>query len=204
MDITIPTDPTDPIALDGGTSSVRIALPYTGRADNAAIEKAGVVSFDNNNNNGSTIVPVVQKDGSVQINTIIETAKAPIEYAYPVSVPAGGKLQAEPRELSVLDATGGWVAGFLPAWAKDANGAAVYTHYEIRGDTLVQVVEHDRPNVTYPVVADPWLGVNLINHWWWTGSGNSRAVHIDVTPMMGVVTEAIAIWVGRSFQPNRV
>jgi lysylphosphatidylglycerol synthetase-like protein (DUF2156 family) len=32
----------------------------------------------------------------------------------------------------------------------------VLTHYEIRGQELVQVVEHRTANVTYPVTADPF------------------------------------------------
>lgn len=40
-------------------------------------------------------------------------------------------------------------------WARDATGRAVPTRYEIRGSTLVQVVEHRGGNVSYPVVADP-------------------------------------------------
>ena len=41
-----------------------------------------------------------------------------------------------------------------PAWAKDADGEPVDTHYEIRGNDLVQVVSFDE-NTRFPVVADP-------------------------------------------------
>lgn len=39
-------------------------------------------------------------------------------------------------------------------WAKDATGKTVGTHYEISGNSLVQVIEPDS-ETTYPVVADP-------------------------------------------------
>lgn len=41
-----------------------------------------------------------------------------------------------------------------PAWAKDANGNTVPTHYEIRGDELVQIVDFNE-NSAFPVIADP-------------------------------------------------
>lgn len=202
VDVTIPADPAEGIRLGSGADAVSIALPFAERAEDAMVEQPGIVSYDNNN--GSTTVPIVQTDGSVQINTVIDDAKAPTEFAYPVSVPDGGKLQLEQGGVSILDSAGGWVAGFLPAWAKDADGNGVPTHYEVRGSTLVQVVEHDRAGTRYPVVADPWLGVNLISNWWWTGSGNSRAVHIAVTPMMGVVNEAIAMQFGWEEASSRI
>lgn len=48
------------------------------------------------------------------------------------------------------------------AWAVDANGAPVETHYEIEGSSLIQVVNVDA-DTAYPVVADPaW--------WWWAAT----------------------------------
>ena len=38
----------------------------------------------------------------------------------------------------------------------DADGKKVPTHYELRGDVLVQVVDHRSSDVAYPVTADPW------------------------------------------------
>lgn len=55
-----------------------------------------MVSYDNNN--GSLTVPVVQKDGSVQVNTVIESPSAPTRYAYPVELPDGASVQ-EPVEV---------------------------------------------------------------------------------------------------------
>ncbi|WKB36474.1 hypothetical protein QS257_05045 [Terrilactibacillus sp. S3-3] len=47
---------------------------------------------------------------------------------------------------------------FQPAWAKDANGNNVHTHYEVNGDTITQVIDTDN-TTAYPVVADPnWGG----------------------------------------------
>lgn len=50
------------------------------------------------------------------------------------------------------------VAAIDPAWARDANGAAVATHFEVHGDTLTQVSDV-KPNTPLPVVADPRVRV---------------------------------------------
>lgn len=109
VDITVPADPSDGITLSSAAAAVSIGLPFADRADDAIVEQSGVVSYDNNN--GSTTVPVVQNDGSVQINTVIDDVNSPTEFAYPVSVPSGGKLRLEQGGVSVLDSAGGWVAG---------------------------------------------------------------------------------------------
>lgn len=46
------------------------------------------------------------------------------------------------------------VCEIQPAWAKDADGKEIDTHYEIRDNELVQIVEFDE-NTRFPVVADP-------------------------------------------------
>lgn len=58
-------------------------------------------------------------------------------------------------------AADGSVAGAVaPAWARDARGLPVPSRYELDGNVLTQVVEHTAADA-YPVVADPWLGINL-------------------------------------------
>lgn len=59
------------------------------------------------------------------------------------------------------DAHGGFVAGVRPPWAKDSQGNDVATAYRIEGNTIVQTVAESDARV-YPVVADPWLGIDLI------------------------------------------
>ncbi len=60
----------------------------------------------------------------------------------------------------ITDETGEFAGTVAPAWAKDATGEPVATRYEVHGNTLTQVVEHDAAT-QYPVVADPWLGITL-------------------------------------------
>jgi hypothetical protein len=49
------------------------------------------------------------------------------------------------------------LAVIAPAWARDANGTSVPTHYSVSGTTLTQHVAFD-DSTAFPVTADPlWL-----------------------------------------------
>ena len=66
-------------------------------------------------------------------------------------------------------------------WAFDATGAAVTTWFEIDGTSIVQHVAHDS-SVTYPVVADPWLGINLFGSIWVDTYLSQPRVNLDPSP----------------------
>ncbi|MDN4598799.1 hypothetical protein [Leifsonia virtsii] len=141
--------------LPGG--SVSMGLPFAEQATDATASPVpGVVVYDNKN--GSSTVPVVRADGTVQISTVIENAKAPKRYDYPVTVPEGQSLQLAPDGSAFVgrvDGQSSTVSAVIAApWAKDAEGNAVATHYEIGGNTLTQVVDFT-PSTAFPVVADP-------------------------------------------------
>lgn len=46
-------------------------------------------------------------------------------------------------------------------WAKDANSKAIPTRYVIDGTKLTQIIDHRADGIAYPVVADPWFGIDL-------------------------------------------
>ena len=150
--VSVPVDPSDGISASGTGGSVSISLPFASKADHANVEKPGVVSFDNNN--GSSTVPVVTNSGSIQINTVLADASAPKRYSYELSVPIGGRIDAANGGYLILNSQGAPVAEIAPPWAKDANGAAVATRYELSGTTLTQVVQ-PTAHSAYPIVADP-------------------------------------------------
>jgi len=156
--ITIPTDPSDGITIEGTMStpvtSVSVDLPFAGEANRAKVEAPGIVSFDNGN--GSTTVPVVKSDGSLQISTIINGASAPSEYPYALDVPAGGRLASLDNGAAVvLDDQANPVTYIPTPWAKDSSGVAVPTHFVVAGNTLTQVVDTSSAEIVFPVVADP-------------------------------------------------
>jgi hypothetical protein len=167
--ISVPKDPASGIVVDPAAGpTIEIGLPSAKLADDAKPLSTGAVVYDNND--GSATVPVVKTDGSVSINTTIAGPDAPTVYRYPITVPDGGMLRLnDDGSVSVVDVNGSYTSGFSPAWAKDATGMAVGTHYELDGNTLIQVVDHTTSGVTYPVVADPWFGFATIDHVHWSG-----------------------------------
>lgn len=157
--VKVPTGPTEEATLAGPKGAIGISLPFaeTSRLDETV---DGTPVFDNSN--GSSTVPVVKEDGSLQINTVLENSQAPKEYSYRLNIPEGAEIsEIDGSVLVMLD--GNLVGGLSPAWAKDSNGNDVPTHYKVvGGNEVVQVVEHDS-SFTYPIVADPWLGAMLFH-----------------------------------------
>lgn len=166
----LPTEAADGVTLVDSTGvEITVGLPNAMNAENAVAEAEGIVSYDNND--GSTTVPVLKEDASVQITTVIAGASAPTRYEYPLRVPANATVNLDPANgaVQITDAVGNFLAGVAPAWAKDANGADIATHYELEGMTLTQVVEHAEGSA-YPIVADPWLGIALVDRTKWSGN----------------------------------
>jgi hypothetical protein len=150
--VTVPVDPEAGITLKTDAGTVAISLPNSAGAEDATAEKQGVVSY--NNNNGSTSVPVVTADGSLQINTVITDASAPSRYSYNLTIPAGGQIVPAGQGFFIVNADNDLVTFIAEPWAKDANGNPVATRFELSGSTLTQVVERNS-STAYPVVADP-------------------------------------------------
>ena len=90
----------------------------------------------------------------MQVLVVIDGPDAPTEYRFDTTVPAGAVLlPSTDGGAAVVDAEGLVVAVVAPAWAVDANGQPVPTHYRVDGTTLVQVIDHH--GAAYPVVGDP-------------------------------------------------
>ena len=97
---------------------------------------------------------VATEDVGMQVLVVIDGPDAPTEYRFGMTVPAGAVLlPSTDGGAVVVDAEGVVVAAVAPAWAVDANGQTVPTHYRIDGTTLVQVIDHH--GAAYPVVGDP-------------------------------------------------
>lgn len=168
VDFTVPVEAKEGILINGDAETIEILLPFADAADDAIAEKQGIVSYDNNN--GSVTVPIVQTDGSIQINTVIADASAPSRYTYELVADAPHILHlVEDGSVYLADVHGRPALYVAAPWAKDANGSAVPTRYEVDGTTLTQVVDFTERTV-FPVVADPWLGINLVDNAAWSGN----------------------------------
>lgn len=157
----IPTDPAEGIDLESDRGlQLEVSLPFGESAEDGVTVDGGGIAYDNAN--GSLTVPIAKTDGSVQITTVIESPSAPTSYPYDFAGASELVLTLFDDGSVVLnDAAGAYAGGIAPPWAYDAAGKPVKTWYEVSGSSLVQRVAHDSGSYTYPIVADPWLGINL-------------------------------------------
>jgi hypothetical protein len=171
------------------TYNFMISLPnkenstFSGKAK---VAKENSIVYKDYQENIDVVVQALK--GSVRVLTILNDADAPTEYVYNVNVPTGGYLKKlQDGSIDILDKNGKAIGGFAPAWAVDKNGKKVPTHYKIKGNKLIQIVEHLSVNVEYPVVADPNGGNRMVWATDWEkqpqNSGN-RWFHwkLNVTP----------------------
>jgi hypothetical protein len=164
--ITIPVDPSLPVQVAAKQVTVLIGMPFSQQAKDAQLIAEGAVTYDNQNASTSTVIAKV--DGSVQIATVLASNEAPIRYSYELTLPVGAKAKlGNDGGVIFLGPTGKHLGGIAPAWSRDARGADVPTHYELSGSTLTQIVDHQNAAYAYPVVADPWLGLELIDRTAW-------------------------------------
>ena len=161
----ISQDPREPLVIGGsGGRKVRITLPFGGAAGAVNPGVRGAFAFEHGN--GASTVPLIKNDGSVQITTVLDGPSAPKRVPYDIDVENAVSVTEVNGSIVYLDAAGHMIAAVAPAWAKDANGKSVSTHYEIEGFDLVQVIDHS-PSDAYPIVADPWLGIDLFSSTWY-------------------------------------
>ncbi|WP_127842789.1 DUF2599 domain-containing protein [Actinomyces wuliandei] len=168
-DTVVSEDPSTPIHLTSQQGKeVSLTLPYAETSETAVPVGDGVVSFANEQ--GFTSVAVVKEDGSAQVALMVESADAPERYPFQVGLPEGAAAEVAEEDGGVVftSAEGEFLGGLTPPWAKDANGTELATRYEVEesssgGVVVTQVIEHHSGGAAYPVVADPWLGIDLFS-----------------------------------------
>lgn len=121
---------------------------------------------------GSSISPLVKKDGSVQFVSYIPNEEASHSFTYSLKLPRTMHLNLDPDSnlIYINNDQGDYVGGLAPAWATDANGKSVKTHYQMVGNDVIQVVDKTQLDIAYPVIADPWLGFDLIFRSFWAAA----------------------------------
>ena len=204
----------------GAAASTSITVGIGGDKEQAGkLASNGSVVY-NGETTGRTVHAT--KDG-VRISNIIRSADAPNEYVHKLTLPNGAKvMRASEYQLSgedaenskaasaqttnatgesadpivVVDKNNMLIAGIGEAWAKDANGKDVPTNYEIKDGSLIQKVDHNQPGVQYPVVADPYLWIDLIDSAEWLQRDEGWT--LSVTPTLWARANApgylIGVW----------
>ncbi|WCC79705.1 hypothetical protein O6R08_09465 [Cutibacterium equinum] len=108
--------------------------------------------------NNVTYAATVTDTGNIRVYSIIGDHRAPESYSYSFPDVDSIVLDSETGTAFLFKYTGGepeLVGGVDTPWARDASGMRVPTHFEVRGNTLIQVVEHKSRAFTYPITADP-------------------------------------------------
>lgn len=164
--VDIPKRPDAPVKMETAGVEMEIKLPKVENAKEGEKVANGVVAYASESNFSNAVQ--ANEDGSVRMTTIIDDPTAPTEYEYEIGVEGEFHLQKaindEGKEgVLVMNAEQTEVLKLVsPAWALDADGNEVETYFEIRGNKLVQVVNHNVEGVVYPVTADP----RIEYHWW--------------------------------------
>lgn len=144
-------------STEEGEQVASIDLPDEIDLGTGTIASDGSVVYASEDGSGDAAVVQTLADGSTRIQTVIASADSPHEFGY--GMDGYQPYQADTGEVIFIDDEGNAIPVAAP-WATDAAGAAVPTHYEIRGGELFQVVTPDA-STAYPIVADPT--------WMWNG-----------------------------------
>lgn len=115
----------------------------------------------------------------------IKDSSAPKEYRFELDLPKGHKViksadyfgdapgnELDTEEVFIVDENNIIQSVFGKAWAVDANGVDIPTHYEVVGNTLIQIVDFN-DNTAFPVLADPdWVAIGACSAAlvWFVGS----------------------------------
>ena len=167
------------VTVGSGDSPVAVTVPVS-EQPNVAIEE-GLVSLADDSS--YSIVPTVIEDGSVAIHSVLNSAEAPRAFDYILGLQAGAVVQVDEASGSAtaLNADGSVAVMVAAPWATDANGRSIPTHYSVSGHTLTQHVEVTAESA-FPVVADPWLGVELVAAYSFNFvSGSGWRLNVDPT-----------------------
>ena len=150
--VEIPVDPSEAITVSADGASFSVSLPEEISVEDASVADDGTVVYPSAEGHDVTAAVQVLDDGVARVQTIIENQSGSHEFTYSFGDGYTPVLAADGKTVVIVGDEG--QALVAPAWARDANGASVPTRYEIRGSTLVQIVEPDAAAV-YPIVADP-------------------------------------------------
>jgi len=158
----VTTSNSDAHPLVASNSKVSVALPKDESTEVTRHSVGDLTVFENAGFDYNTAIQN-QAGGAFRALVHIESAAAPTEYRFPISLSEGERLQSlEDGSVTVLDEKGLLVGTFAVPWAVDARGDAVLTEFAVEGLTLIQRVS--LASVTsFPVVADPfWIPALMV------------------------------------------
>lgn len=163
----VANDPTEGVRITSksGVDYWSVSLPGAANLEDAAIADDGSVTYLGDAS--TPAVNVLAGSDVIRVATVIanrtQSQRFDYDFGPGARVEVDGDGGATVYVLEVLSnskrgqaaSVEKIVARIDPAWAKDAEGASVTTHYEASGSVLTQVVHHAERRYNYPIVADP-------------------------------------------------
>ena len=157
LTVSLPRQANGQIVLSSNGQSIGLGIPDSQNAS-AAQGVGNATTVYTGGAPDMAVAAQADTTGAREVVTITGDA-APSTYDFPISLPTGASLVANPDgSYSIIKSLGTGVTeqlGTIAApWAKDANGNSVPTSYSVQGDTLVQTVDFTS-STAFPVVVDP-------------------------------------------------
>lgn len=115
----------------------------------------------------------------VQLIFILANSTAQRTVDFELNVDGGVQMKDADGGLLLTTPNGKVVGGIAKPWARDAKGKDVPTRFVVNGQTVTQVVEPTE-EAEYPIVADPYLFMDMIKSASWSKS--SLGWTLKVTP----------------------
>ncbi|MDH5133839.1 MULTISPECIES: hypothetical protein [unclassified Microbacterium] len=124
-------------ATADGEQAASIALPDELPVDAGVVAADGTVVYAADDGSNDAVTVQTLEDGSTRVQTVIGSADSAREFGYRMD--GYQPYQSDTGEVIFIDGQNDAVPVAAP-WATDADGRAVPTRYEVRGDELFQVV----------------------------------------------------------------
>lgn len=154
------------IASTQSSKTLTIFLPTEVAQADAVLSGDGSVVYGSANDTSSTVVQSFTN--GVRLSTTLASKEAGASFTYPLDLPKGSRIEVQDNGgVLIVGPDGSFLGGLLAPWAKDRNGVSVSTHYTVRGNSVVQVIDGNSAALAYPVVADPYFFIDLIDHYTW-------------------------------------
>ncbi|MDY2960045.1 MAG: hypothetical protein SOR72_04530 [Hornefia sp.] len=176
-DVEIPLKANDSVMLHqedslGNDSSIKMTLPEVIEGKKGVPIGSGTIVYGTNEDKVTVAVQGTEqikdeiKEVGVRSLIMIKDSTAPKTYTFDFELPKKARLmygyewnanEYKNGEIVVVDEDGFLLSTIKAPWARDAKGKDIDTHYEIKDNSLVQIVKFDK-QATFPIVADPWYG----------------------------------------------
>jgi hypothetical protein len=166
-------------------------------SDSNAIVDNNTVFYEDTRGNFTSAIEALE--GATRQLIILNSEDSPEEYSINFDIPENGYLEFAKDIYSgkidgsilVYDGNDNIIAAIDIPWAKDSNGNDVNTYYKINGTELIQVVEHQNQNLTYPIVADPIVFSDYFSSGTWiTRNGVKSLSLVPNLYLRGIMTTA--------------